>query len=85
MRGPDENANAMELRDDDLYEINDIKVYRKNAVAFGYSWNKDGAFELGHLNVKRVHTLQSIVNDMNFGKNHHHTSSLIYEAFIEKQ
>lgn len=77
----------MELRKDNLYKMNFIKVYGAD-VTDSIQWLKiDDVRELGHrwfgyLNVNSVHVLQSLVSGINLGQISYPTFLLICEAYI---
>ena len=78
----------MGLSVSELYKINYTMVHEVDAVDLVQLWERDGVLELqhhrlGHLNVKSVRALQSIVNGINPGKILCPTSLLICEECIE--
>lgn len=83
----DRKVIVMGLHKSNLYEMSFTKVHGTDVVNLTQSLKKDGACELrhhwlGHLDVKSVYALKSLVNDMNLGKIPCPTSSLICETCI---
>lgn len=90
MRGPDEE---MIVGTCNLYQMNFTKVYGADLDAANstQSLKKCGGVcglghrQFGHLNVNRIHALQNMMGNTNFGKVHCPTFSWICEGCIEGQ
>lgn len=81
----DREMIAMGRHKGNLYEMSSTKVHSAKATNFIQSLKRNGTRELGHLNVKSVHVLQSLVSGMNLGKIHCPTFSLVCKICIEGQ
>ena len=73
LRAPNDNVLAVAPREDNLYQVTFTKVHEADAANIAQSSTKNGATELwhrrlGHLNVRSVRFLESMVSGMTLEK-----------------